>query len=313
MEFDDVRWQEVIPLYCGVATRNEVSAFLKSLASQSNIDIGRILCESYGTAAREVGRDSELHDLVATRVLRCLSSPGGIRMEVFKANRLGKLANEIVISLDQVSPWVSRAFQWLLSHPVEVDWDGIAVRLKKPFVSNVQFLEIVHLCMRFAPLEREDVWRSLVKLLRRVANDSKGALVENFELAFFGICIRNSMSDSIYYPANELSKGLRQLRHQIFATLLDCLEICYNMPSRAIHDFDWLEFAKLIVIDTEPGSTSLQEKARTILFKNREASKSELSSESHPALEFLTSKLEKRGKVVPTPNQPRITTRKKKP
>lgn len=311
-ESDDGRWQEVIPLYCGVATRNEVSTFLKSLASQSDSpNLGFILCESYGTAAREVGRDLELHDLVAARALRSKGF-SDVRVEVFQSDRLRKLVNETVHSLEDRGHELTVAFEWLLFHPDEINWNGIAVRLKKTFVSEYQFLETVHLIVRFASLDREELWTDVIKTLKAVVIEPKLNLVRKFAAALMGMSMRNSADDLFYYPSERLSKRLSRIRHLIYVTLLDCVEVHYEIIQRGFDSFDWPKFAELLVIDTEPGSASLQEQARRVLRKELEFTRKTGGEDSILALKYLSSNSVKQGKAVTSPSQPRTATRKNK-
>lgn len=164
---EDPRWREVIPLFCGVTTRSGAESMLRTLAEQPpHSHLSEIICEAYGTAAREVGRDSDLHDLVAAQALSCQRPYPLPRLEVFRHERLLSVANRKV-AMNRNFPHLTVAFQWLAFHPSRVNWD----MLEEKWTSAVRLdpyalCEVVYLIARFAQLGNRKAWSFAIQNLR---------------------------------------------------------------------------------------------------------------------------------------------------
>ena len=124
-ERGDPRWQEVIPLYCGLAP---APAARKAVEALMGVGDGRgaILAESYLTAGPELAQDHDLrHRVIWETANRQSDHPNGLQR--FAAEEVSSIANEVVGRARH--NFLSEAYIWLVSHRDCVDWDQLVQRL----------------------------------------------------------------------------------------------------------------------------------------------------------------------------------------
>jgi len=146
-EVNDGRWQEVIPLYCGLAPAPDTRRMIESLISQPYIDedskVGLVLAEAFLASGPEILGDEELRQKVFYRIA---SSPHG-RWEVidkFPENEFAEAANLALGTLKYKS--TSFSCEWLVVNPEQIDWKLLMDKLQgwrelTPF----QIAEMFHL------------------------------------------------------------------------------------------------------------------------------------------------------------------------
>lgn len=159
-EYQDIRWREVLPLLCGLSSRNVIRKSLGQLmSSPATRELAAVLNDSYFASVREVGRDKALRRQVLATILQL---PEGVGT-VFRGFDKGELTVEAnrVVGCAAGPAGLSNAFRWLQRHPGEVDSKGLFARLHQwkrmnPFALG----DCVYLLHSCAPIESLAQWSS---------------------------------------------------------------------------------------------------------------------------------------------------------
>jgi hypothetical protein len=214
----DPRWREVIPLYCGATTRNGAKWLLEELVTKpENDELSYLLCEAWGTASRELGRDSRLHDRLAKRVLELPQA--SVRTSVFDKQRFARLAND---AIGRAGEKVTIAYQWLSDNAILIDWNTIVERLRELNFDRdrVGVSQIVHLCYWHLPWELVELLDDLEGILEKPGPDFGDG--EKFpsqaEVAFVAILARTSYDPRgkpEVLPPDRLARIIGPILHKI--------------------------------------------------------------------------------------------------
>lgn len=123
--YDDANWQEVIPLYCGVATMPNTRALLTALTKQpATTRLGYVLAHGILAAGRKLAR------LEREQALRCwMRCPAGgiprpeedliVPLGRFNREDLAKIASQEIGNISVLG--TSNAYHWLCLNPVSMN------------------------------------------------------------------------------------------------------------------------------------------------------------------------------------------------
>ncbi len=154
-EHDDGRWEEVIPLYCGVAPAPAAREMIERLIDQPNSgSLAVVLAEAYLAAGPELREDAELRQRVLTRIA---VAPSGKRMgkvlDRFDPAEVAPIAN-LHVGTVEIPNDLSGAYGFLWNHEDLFDITNGTRRLKAwREMTPMQVTELVHLIHSYA---RED-------------------------------------------------------------------------------------------------------------------------------------------------------------
>lgn len=146
-EHDDGRWQEVIPLYCGLAPSTAVRCMIENLLIQSDThSLAYILSEAFISSGHVLARDKELRRLVIRRVAR---APGGGHFDNplfrFSIDEVAPIANESLGTIESDS-YISTSHGWLIENNELIDYENLISKLNAwSEYSPNQLAEVVHL------------------------------------------------------------------------------------------------------------------------------------------------------------------------
>ena len=161
-EHDDIRWREVLPLLCGLSSRDVIRDILgRLMSSPRSRELAAVLNDSYFACVREVGRDKPLRRQVLAAILQLPSGPSGRAVfRGFDEHELTVEANRLV-GCAEGSTDLSNAFRWLQDHPGEVDSKALFARLHQwKRMNPFALCECVYLLHWCAPMESLAKWSS---------------------------------------------------------------------------------------------------------------------------------------------------------
>ncbi len=149
-DHDDDRWQEVIPLYCGLAPAPAArDAIVRLIAQPSTRSLSAILTEAYLASGPELAEDADLRHQVMERVAICSTIGTGANLERFSVEEAVLAANELV-GTTQNLPGVSEAFAFLRDRGQSVDWATLTKRFgTRQTMEPNQLCELVYLLHRY--------------------------------------------------------------------------------------------------------------------------------------------------------------------
>jgi hypothetical protein len=152
-EYNKARWEEVIPLYCGIVPPPAARGMLENLAAcKGNGSLCRLLAEAYFTSGSELTIDSETRRLVVSRIARkayVVERPFhlGYALDRFKPEQIAPIVNDCVATCRDD---LSHAFRWLQEHGKFVDPARLFEKMKvRKELTPYQLTEIVYLLHRF--------------------------------------------------------------------------------------------------------------------------------------------------------------------
>lgn len=128
-QHSDDKWQEVIPLYCGLAPLPAARNLLEGLISEQNtLRLGRVLSSAYITAGEYMGLDEILRHRVIERIALAPSQDLIIYLDKFDASEVAPIANNCVGRT--ISRPISGAYLWLGFNIDKIDRIHLLTRLE---------------------------------------------------------------------------------------------------------------------------------------------------------------------------------------
>lgn len=148
-EHGDGRWNEVIPLYCGLAPTPAARDLIEQLISQEDTDtFSAVLADAYLLAGPDLWRDQHLRRKVLERLAM---APANDVLGRFPENEVAPLANSF-LGKTRSSFDPSESFTWLNNHPGMLDRPALISRLRdRSKLSPVQTAELNWLVHAYAP------------------------------------------------------------------------------------------------------------------------------------------------------------------
>jgi hypothetical protein len=133
-EQGDPRWQEVIPLYCGLVPAPAARRVVEALMGITDTP-GFILAESYLSAGPELAQDLDLRRRVIWAIAnKRMDLPGETSLRRFPAEEVSPIANEVVGRTHHNS--FDYAFVWLRDNRSSIDFDQLVQRLTNRTATN---------------------------------------------------------------------------------------------------------------------------------------------------------------------------------
>jgi len=158
--YEDTRWREVLPLLCGMSSRQVAREIVEQLISyEESLELAEVLNDAYLTSLREIGRDKSLRQRVLTRILE-LPGEGLVqdRFRGFNSTELMAKANAL-LGYTKCQLSTSNSLQYLLRSPGSIDLDSLWRRLENWKQMNpIALSECVYLLHLFGPAERVANW-----------------------------------------------------------------------------------------------------------------------------------------------------------
>jgi hypothetical protein len=155
-EHNDARWQEVIPLYSGIAPTPATRHIIENLIIQPDTaSLSIVLAESYLSAGPDLTQDPALRRKVLERI--AVSPASSIRflphyaLGRFPVDEVAPIANQ---SLGKIGSnmGLSESHRWLLGHHEMLNFSLLMERIRNWRSMNpFQASELIHLIHRFAP------------------------------------------------------------------------------------------------------------------------------------------------------------------
>ncbi|MEK7398175.1 MAG: hypothetical protein AAB116_14690, partial [Candidatus Poribacteria bacterium] len=137
-EVNDGRWQEVIPLYCGLAPAPDARQMIERLITkpfkETESALPSVLGEAYLSAGPEILGDTELRHRVLHRILldnRILLNIRDIFSSIldrFSKSEVAKIANSVCGT--QTGRYISSAYYWLAENPDMINWESLMDRIR---------------------------------------------------------------------------------------------------------------------------------------------------------------------------------------
>ncbi|TVS20087.1 MAG: NACHT domain-containing protein [Planctomycetaceae bacterium] len=159
-DYADTRWREVLPLLCGMSSRQTAREVLEQLISfDESLELAEVLNDAYWTSLREIGGNKTLRQRVLTRILELpAAAPDQVRFRGFSEDELTKKANALLGRTNgQYS--TSNSYWYLLFRPESIEFDCLWLRVKDwKQMSPITLAECVHLLHRHSPAERLASW-----------------------------------------------------------------------------------------------------------------------------------------------------------
>jgi hypothetical protein len=145
-EHSDGRWNEVIALYCGLASAKIAREMIKALIEQSNTaTLAEVLAEAYLSSTLEMIQDTKLRRKVLERIAICSGTVITIQLNRFAIEEVAPVANSLVGKATTTST-LSGSYYWLLEHNERINAFRLVRRLKGwRTLSPTQTCELVYL------------------------------------------------------------------------------------------------------------------------------------------------------------------------
>lgn len=111
-EHAEGRWQEVIALYCGLATTPAATAMVEGLAAcpDSN-SLATVLAEAYLSSGPELSQDSKFRTKVLRRIAVAPTTIYKSPLDRFPQQEVGAIANQALCTI--LASDVSEAHTWI--------------------------------------------------------------------------------------------------------------------------------------------------------------------------------------------------------
>jgi hypothetical protein len=128
-EHADGRWNEVIALYCGLASSKSARQMIELLISQpATTALANVLAEAFLSSMSELSEDKRLRERVVRQIAVC-PIPAASQLERFAIGDVVKTANFCVGRAN--NPFnLSGAYAWLRNQPAKIDHVQLARRLE---------------------------------------------------------------------------------------------------------------------------------------------------------------------------------------
>ncbi len=159
LEHTDGRWNEVIALYCGLASAKATREMIEALIEQPNSRaLAPVLAEAFLSSTLELTQDTKLRRKVLERIAIC---PGVTQLNRFAVEEVEPIANSLVGKANTDSE-MSEAYFWLEEHVSSINESQLEKYLKTwRTLTPIQTCELVYLIHR----------HGTDKLVAAVAND----------------------------------------------------------------------------------------------------------------------------------------------
>jgi len=149
----DGRWNEVIALYCGVASAKAARHMLETLIEQPDtVELSSVLTEAYLSAVNELARDTKLRKRVLERVATAPSKTSLLNAQLsrFPADEVFPIANAYLGKI-RSSLRLSESYDWLMANEEKIDENLLTKRLLQEWrnLSPFQACEMVHVIHSF--------------------------------------------------------------------------------------------------------------------------------------------------------------------
>lgn len=142
---EEDNWQEVIPLYCGLATEPNTRALISELVEQTPTErLGDLLAHGILAAGRKLpAAEGEYALRFCAQCPRSMGLPLGL----FPSDQAAKFANEELGKIRVAA--VSNAYLWLMCHPSSIDVPRLLDLITElPQLSVYSRVEVMALAMR---------------------------------------------------------------------------------------------------------------------------------------------------------------------
>ena len=162
-EHHDSRWEEVIPLYCGLVPSRVSHHVVEQLIAQPDTrSLPAVLAEAYLSAGPELSQDRELHRRVLDRIAIAAGEWPSV-LERFPVEEVAPIANLFVGKISR-GMGISQSHRWLYRHPEGLDVPLLVKRLRgRKRIGPSEAAELTHLLHAYAS----------TNVLTEIASDSK--------------------------------------------------------------------------------------------------------------------------------------------
>lgn len=150
-EHDDGRWNEVIALYCGLATISDVRNLIGDLIAQPDtLLLAEVLVEAYLSSNSEIIEDSILRQRVLKRAASSPYNWGRGILHRFPDDEITPIANNQIGKI-KTNKTLSLAYNWLSEHPYYLDTKKQIEKLYAFHnLTPVQITEIIYILHRLS-------------------------------------------------------------------------------------------------------------------------------------------------------------------
>lgn len=153
-EAEEPKWQEVLPLYCGIAPASHARPVIDRLCASVSRRNARVLADAFRTSRLELREDRA----VESAVVEALAAVSGLEgadgryygefFDGFDLELVALAANRAVGSSQE--PEISNAHRWLSTHPDALDMPRLLQALSAWRTKNsYQRAELIHLAIRY--------------------------------------------------------------------------------------------------------------------------------------------------------------------
>lgn len=147
-EHADGRWNEVIALYCGLATAKAARRMIEDLVKQPDTrQLAGVLAEAFLSTSSELSQDTKLRQKVLERIAvapNYRSFRSSSQLQRFPKEEVAPVANSFVGRIS--SNFLSEAYVWLLDNPQNINERQFMKHLREwRKLSPMQICELIHL------------------------------------------------------------------------------------------------------------------------------------------------------------------------
>jgi NACHT domain-containing protein len=130
-EHSDGRWNEVIAIYCGLASPKAAQEMIKLLLDeQSTIALAEVLSEAFLSSTSELTQNRSLRRQVLERIAVCPGRYVSLGLDRFALAEVAPIANAR-IGTARTDLGLSESYFWLLGHHNKTKWPQLVRRLKQ--------------------------------------------------------------------------------------------------------------------------------------------------------------------------------------
>lgn len=154
-EHEDNRWQEVIPLYCGLTPAPAATEMIEHLIAQADSPrLGDLVTEAFLSSGAELVNNSDLQDSVISRVAKAAFGElffNKNSLDRFRENKVAPHANRH-LGMIETGKALSHAYRWLQKHIQFFDWESAVDKCRQwRTCSPFQLTELIYLLHCSAP------------------------------------------------------------------------------------------------------------------------------------------------------------------
>jgi len=257
-EHNDSRWQEVIALYCGLATKPAVRHLIEKLIAQPDTKfLSEVLTEAYLSGGSELAQDKDLRRRVLERVAIAPCSLRRRALNRFPQEEVAPIANAGIACIPN-NIHLSEAHSFL----VYSDSVNINLLLEKlqswRSMTPLQISEIIHLLHKFAPDEILADIVSMTDLYNSVGpnfKDNNEVYFSQAEIALIGLLSRN-------FANQQFSKGFEAVLRMAMSVLCTSQSLSWSTLA-SLRNLGREEITKL------PISQNLETKQQFVLLARK--------------------------------------------